>query len=71
MCPCQYLIYNSPMPMKTLRRWLAIILVILSIILLVWGLSPAGSAVQTLPLEPSDMQIPTPEGLLPWLGILV
>ncbi len=71
MCPCPHLLYNSFMSMKTLRRWFAVLLVILSIILLVWGLWPAGAAVQILPLNPSDMQIPTPEGLLPGLGILV
>ena len=59
------------MQTQNLRRWFAILLVLISLILLVWGLWPAGAAVQILPLDPSDMQVPTPEGLLPWLSWLV
>ena len=64
-------IYNSHMRTHNLRRWLAVLFVLISLILLVWGLWPAGAAVQILPLDPSDMQVPTPEGLLPWLSWLV
>jgi hypothetical protein len=56
---------------RFLRRWLAILFILVSLALLAWGLWPAGAAVETLPLNPSDMQIPTPGGLLPWLGLLV
>lgn len=53
---------------RRLRTYLVILLLMVSCVLLAWGVWPLGTQVQTVPIQPLDMQIPTPESLLPaWL----
>ena len=56
--------------MKIRRVWriLGLVLLLVSLILLCWGFWPLGDTRQVLPVPPSDLQLPTPQGGL-WLGI--
>ena len=59
------------MKLRTLRRMLAVILLLASLVLLAWGLWPELVQSIELPISPSDMQLPTPSGWIPalyWLG---
>jgi len=47
---------------RLFRRLLAALILILSLLLLAWGLWPSGSLAQSLPMQPAEMQIPTPTG---------
>jgi len=47
------------------RRILALIILALSLGLLAWGLWPMAEAMRIVPLQPEDMQLPTPAALLP------
>lgn len=48
------------------RRWLLVLLLLVSLGLLVWGLLPAERAVDVMPLGP-QIPIPTPTGWM-WYG---
>jgi hypothetical protein len=52
-------VYNYDMARKT-RLFLAILILILSITLLVWGLWPTLVETRIVPVEPGQMQLPTP-----------
>ncbi|MBN2146678.1 MAG: hypothetical protein JW726_04785 [Anaerolineales bacterium] len=56
---------------RYLRCCGAVLLLLVSCILLVWGLWPLGSAVQTAPILPGDMQLPTPENWVPLARMFV
>jgi hypothetical protein len=46
--------------MRRLRIVLGIMILTLSLALLVWGFLPARREVQTQPISPTDLQLPTP-----------
>jgi len=50
---------------KRFRVVLGIGILIISITLLVWGLSPPRREIRTQPISPAELQLPTPESLLP------
>jgi hypothetical protein len=50
---------------KRVRIILGVSILIISIALLVWGLSPPRREIRTQPITPAEMQLPTPESLLP------
>ena len=50
------------------RRLIGLLILLVSLALLCWGLWPFGHLVQTVPLRPTDMQLPPPDGLLPALA---
>jgi len=58
------------MSITRLRRLLGLLILLISLALLIWGMWPFGKAVQTLPVLPSDMQLPTPGGFLPLIAWL-
>lgn len=45
---------------RKIRILLGLLVLILSVSLLIWGLLPASREIRTLPISPSDMQLPTP-----------
>lgn len=53
------------MTLKTIRRILGLIILLISLAVLIWGLLPAAAGVQTVPILPADMQLPA--GWL-WFG---
>lgn len=50
-------------------RWIRVVLgisiLIISITLLIWGLFPPRREIRTQPISPAELQLPTPESLLP------
>ena len=50
--------------MRRLRIVLGIIILIVSLSLLIWGLSPLRREVRTQPISPTDLQLPTPISFL-------
>jgi len=52
---------------KRIRIFLAIFILAISITLLVWGYAPNPHETRVQPISPSEMQLPTPSSLLPYL----
>ena len=59
--------YNTAMSFARFRRLIGILILLVSLALLCWGLWPLGHLSQTVPLRPTEMQLPTPGSLLPAL----
>ncbi len=51
--------------MKALRLTLALIFLAASLALLAWGFAPNRREVRRQPIEPTQMQLPAPEGFIP------
>ncbi len=51
--------------MKPVRLTLALIFLVASLTLLVWGFTPNRREVRRQPVAPTQMQLPAPEGFLP------
>ncbi|MCG2783614.1 MAG: hypothetical protein L6461_00765 [Anaerolineae bacterium] len=51
--------------MKALRLTLALIFLVASLALLAWGFAPNWREVRRQPIEPTQMQLPAPEGYIP------
>ena len=49
--------------MKSIRIFLGIVIVILSIALLAWGFLPSRREIRTQPIPPAELQLPTPVSL--------
>jgi hypothetical protein len=49
--------------MRRIRIVLGMIILILSVILLVWGLLPARRETRTHPISPTELQLPVPSSL--------
>lgn len=60
-------VYNNLVQMRSMRRVVVILVLILSVILLAWGLWPLEEVRVILPISPLEMQLPTPEGYIPVL----
>jgi len=54
---------------RTIRRVLAVVLLMVSLALLAWGLWPGLELSRVLPISPLEMQLPTPTGWLPSLWV--
>ncbi|MBN1146507.1 MAG: hypothetical protein JXA78_04575 [Anaerolineales bacterium] len=50
---------------KRARHILGIVMLLISLVILAWGLWPLAVEVRTLPVSPSEMQLPGSGGLLP------
>jgi uncharacterized membrane protein YidH (DUF202 family) len=62
--------YNSAMNKITIRRLVGIFILLISLGLLLWGLWPFSHAFQSLPITPSELRLPTPQGFAPgWLAL--
>ncbi len=57
------LMYNCSMATRKLRRVLGIVILLISLALLIWGFWPLAQASRLIPVPPSEMQLPTPQGL--------
>ena len=44
------------------RRLIGIMILLVSLVLLIWGMWPFGDGVRVVPIFPEDMQLPTPGG---------
>jgi hypothetical protein len=51
--------------MKPVRLTLALIFLVASLTLLVWGFAPNRREIRRQPIEPTQMQLPAPEGFSP------
>jgi hypothetical protein len=49
--------------MRSIRIFLGIVIVILSIALLAWGFLPSRRETRTQPIPPAELQLPTPVSL--------
>jgi hypothetical protein len=59
------LLYNSvAMHIHTYRRFIGIIIILVSLLILLWGLWPFGRDILSVPILPQNMQLPTPQGYL-------
>jgi hypothetical protein len=63
--------YNYRMKFRKYRRFLALIILLLSISILLWSLWPLDDAVQSIIISPEDMQMPTPEGFFPGIIYII
>ena len=52
---------------KKVRLFFAIFILAISIALLMWGYVPNPRETRVQPISPSEMQLPTPSSLLPYL----
>ena len=52
--------------MRRIRIILGVIILSVSIILLIWAYKPLERETRTQPLNPSELQLPTPVSLLPF-----
>jgi hypothetical protein len=52
---------------EKVRLFFAIFILAISIALLVWGYAPNPRETHVQPISPSEMQLPTPSSLLPYL----
>jgi hypothetical protein len=55
---------------KTFRRLVVVLLLVLSLVLLAWGIWPGVDSVQVLPISPEQMQLPTPTGWVPVINFI-
>ena len=60
--------YNEFMSKRRIRLILALVVLVISLALLIWGLWPLAHLTRILPLPPGDLQLPTPDSF--WLGML-
>lgn len=52
------------------RRIIGILILLISLVILIWGIWPFGHLTQTSPLAPGDLLLPTPASLAPiWVLI--
>jgi hypothetical protein len=56
------------MDRKQARRILGILILLISLIILIWGLWPFAVQVRSLPVSPTEMQLPAPGSLIPNVG---
>lgn len=54
---------------QTLRRAIGLLILLVSLGILLWSLWPLGANTQVVPIAPTYMQLPTPQGHL--LNVLV
>lgn len=50
--------------MRKVRRILGILILLISLTILLWGIWPYEELTRVLPIQPADIQLPTPESLL-------
>lgn len=55
----------KPENRRYLRQILGILILIISLILLIWGFWPFPAITQSIQLAPVDMQLPSPDSILP------
>lgn len=59
-----------PFNRLSIRRILGLLILLLSLILLIWGLWPAQTVSHSIQLQPVDLQLPLPDSflpLIPWI----
>jgi hypothetical protein len=62
--------YNRNMKFVTIRRLLGIIILLISLGILLWGLWPYGHVLQSLPIPPAELRLPTPQSFIPgWQAV--
>ena len=56
---------------RKIRILFGIVILAVSIALLLWGFSPSRREIRVQPIPPSELQLPTPETLLPqpWFAL--
>lgn len=48
---------------RKVRRFLGILILVISLAILLWGVWPFEELTRTMPIQPADIQLPTSEGL--------
>jgi hypothetical protein len=60
--------YNGGMFSPRLRRVLALVILLVSLLILLWGIWPAAQASRVMPIPPAEIRLPDLESLiLIWL----
>ena len=54
------------MDRRRVRRILGLLILLISLIILIWGLWPFAVQVRSLPVSPTEMQLPASGSLLPY-----
>lgn len=52
------------MKFQKLRRLVGLVILLISLLILFWGLMPGGTDLQTVPVFPEDMQLPVETSLV-------
>jgi TRAP-type C4-dicarboxylate transport system permease small subunit len=65
-----FLLYNCPMNPRKWRRIVGMIILLVSLAILIWGIWPYADLTRSTPIQPAQMQLPTPESFL-WLAVNV
>jgi len=47
-----------------IRRLIGIMILLVSLVLLIWGMWPFGDGVRVVPIFPEDFRLPTPQGYI-------
>ena len=50
------------------RRIVGILILLISLAILAWGFWPYASVTRSVPIQPADLQLPTPESFI-WLAL--
>lgn len=61
----------KPPDWLSVRRILGLLILLVSLILLIWGLWPFQAISQSIPLQPVDLQLPMPDSFLPLIPWIV
>lgn len=61
----------KPPDWLSVRRILGLLILLVSLILLIWGLWPFQTISQSIPLQPVDLQLPMPDSFLPLIPWIV
>jgi hypothetical protein len=58
------------MPFQKWRRFIGLLILLVSLAILIWGLWPTLDQTRSVPIQPGELQLPAPESLL-WMVIHV
>ena len=65
-----FLLYNCRMNPRRWRFIVGMIILLVSLAILIWGIWPAADLTRSTPIQPGQMQLPTPESFL-WMALSV
>jgi len=65
-----FLLYNCRMNPRRWRRIIGMIILLVSVAILIWGIWPYTDLTRSAPIQPAQMQLPTPESFL-WIALNV
>ena len=64
------MLYNCRMNPRRWRQIIGMIILLISLAILIWGIWPYTDLTRSTPIQPSQIQLPTPESFL-WMALNV